>query len=173
MVKVLLPLDFFEKSHKQLSIIFAFSYKIGPLTFFSNDDTSLNMLFCKRSKSNTNKMFCLDLDCNFNFLLNAVHIIVAIYIRLIHIRSTKKECGRTNRCFVLFFPVSVMADNCWQYWRLTLPITPKHRYWLGWPNFVKAAFLLTQKKLFCIFMLPSNDIYISVDIDKSELNWMV
>ena len=123
-------------------------------------------MFCKRSKSNTNKMFCLDLDCNFNFLLNAVHIIVAIHIRLIHIRNTKKECGRTNRCLVLFFPVSVIADNCWQYWRLTLPITPKHRYWLGWPNFVKAAFLLTQKKLFCIFMTPSNDIYICVDIDK-------
>ena len=106
------PFRLFSKKAKQLSSTFAFFYKIGPLTFFSNDDTSLNMLFCKRSKSNTNKMFCLDLDCNFNFLLNAVHIIVAIHIRLIHIRNTKKECGRTNRCLVLFFPVSVMADNC-------------------------------------------------------------
>ena len=165
-VKVLLPLDFFERKSQTTIYYLCVFLQDRFFNFLSNDDTSLRVLFCKRLKSNTNKKFCLNLDCNFNFLLNTVHIIVAIHIRLIHIRNTKKEYGRTNRCLVLFFPVSVIADNCWQYWRLTLPITPKHRYWLGWPNFVKAAFLLTQKKLFCIFMMPSNDIYISVDIDK-------
>ena len=117
MVKVLLPLDFFERKSQTTIYYLCVFLQDRFFNFFSYDDTSLRVLFCKRSKSNTNKNFCLNLDCNFNFLLNTVHIIVAIHIRLIHIRNTKKEYGRTKRCLVLFFPVS------WHSWQLLTILT--------------------------------------------------